>query len=249
LLTTGLLALLGALHLLFPGPESLAFDASTVGAGETWRLVSGHFAHADIAHLAWNGLGLAVLGCLIERQGRRLLVGALLAGVVAVSALLASPLCTLAQYCGLSGVLNSLLVVALFLEWRRGSIYPVALIAVGSLAKLAWELTHGSALFTEISWPPYPAAHAAGMLGGIGLIVGVWLAGAVGSPWQDQQARRERAAEGEREGRAVDPVVGLVAEAVQGQQGDPETDGNRADDLAWCAGQRRAFGAPAPFQR
>jgi rhomboid family GlyGly-CTERM serine protease len=167
LFTGGLLALLAGLFALFPGPESLAFNADAVAGGEVWRLVTGHFVHADLEHLAWNGLALAVLGWLIEREERTLLLVALSAGVLSVSALLLSPLATLSQYCGLSGVLNSLLVVTLFVEWRRGAGLPVLLVGAGSVAKLIWELSHGSSLLTQIDWPPYPAAHAAGMLGGI----------------------------------------------------------------------------------
>ena len=148
LLTAGLLALLVGLHLLLPGPEPLAFHAGAVFDGEVWRLVTGHLVHADGPHLAWNGLALAVLGLLIEREGRGLLLGALTGGIVSVSALLLSPLSSLALYCGLSGVLNSLLVIALYLEWRRGGGLPVLLVAVGSVAKLSWELAHDSSLLT-----------------------------------------------------------------------------------------------------
>lgn len=171
LFTVALLILLVVLHAFTPGPESLAFNASRIQAGEVWRLLTGHFVHADTHHLAWNGLALAVLGFLIERHSRPLLFGALLAGVLFVDLLLLSPFSMLAQYCGLSGVLNTLLVVALYLEWRRGGGFPVLLVAVASVAKLTWELSQGAALLTQISWPPYPAAHAAGMLGGFVLIL------------------------------------------------------------------------------
>jgi len=172
LLTAACMALLAGLYLLFPGPEWLAYNANAVSDGQVWRLITAHFVHADTAHLAWNGLALAVLGALIERQARALLFGALATGVVFVSALLISPWSSLMQYCGLSGVLNSLLVLALFLEWRRGGGLPVLLVALGSVGKLAWELAHGSSLLTQISWPPYPAAHAAGMAGGVALLIG-----------------------------------------------------------------------------
>ncbi|MEM7053803.1 MAG: rhombosortase [Pseudomonadota bacterium] len=171
LITAALVTVLGVLFVLLPGPEPLAYHAVKVSAGEVWRLVTAHLVHADPAHLAWNALGLAVLGMLIERQDRALLLAGFGIGMLAVSALLLSPLSSLIQYCGLSGVLNSLLVVALFVEWRKGSRTPVLLVTAASLAKLAWELTQQDSLITQISWSPYPASHAAGMLGGL-LVLG-----------------------------------------------------------------------------
>jgi len=171
LLTLALLALITSVYVFVPGPESLAFNATAVSDGEVWRLFSGHFVHADGQHLVWNGFGLAVLAYLIERRSRGLLLGSLTAGILIVDLLLLSPLSMLEQYCGLSGVLNTLLVTALALEWRHGGGWPVLLVAGGSIAKLFWELSHGQALLTHISWPPFPAAHAAGMIGGFALLM------------------------------------------------------------------------------
>ena len=171
LITAALVTVLGLLFVVFPGPEPLAYHAVKVSAGDVWRLVTAHLVHADLAHLAWNALAMAVLGTLIERQDRTLLLASLAIGMLAVSALLLSPLSSLIQYCGLSGVLNSLLVVTLYVEWRKGSRAPVLLVMTASLAKLAWELGQQEALITQISWSPYPAAHAAGVLGGL-LVIG-----------------------------------------------------------------------------
>ena len=116
--TASLLAGLGLIHALLPAKDVFYFGATEIAQGQAWRLVTGHLVHADWSHLLWNALGLVVLGWLIEHRSRRLLLAALAAGISTVSLLLLSPLSSLDYYCGLSGVLNSLLAVALWLEWR-----------------------------------------------------------------------------------------------------------------------------------
>lgn len=170
-IVTGLL-LLPAIGLYFSGIDQslLYFEPGKIIDGELWRMVSGHFTHSDANHLFWNCLGLVVLGGIIERRSRRLLLCSVATGLVSVSLLLLSPLSTLDIYCGLSGVLNSLLIVALWSEWRseRQRIYP----AVGLLAfsKILLELSLGQSLFADLSWPPYPLAHLVGFAGGLLLI-------------------------------------------------------------------------------
>lgn len=166
-LTLSLVALIAGLHWLVPDKTLLYFNAARITEGETWRIVSGHLVHADTGHLLWNILGLAVLGIIIERQSRALFFAAVLAGIVSVSALLLSPASQLDYYCGLSGVLNSLLLVALWLEWRLSRSLLVAIIAPACLIKVVIEATWGIALMTDVSWPPYAWSHVAGLLGGL----------------------------------------------------------------------------------
>jgi rhomboid family GlyGly-CTERM serine protease len=140
ILTLGFLLITAGLHWFLQDKSLFYFSARDIVAGEIWRVVTGHFMHADMEHLLWNCLGLAVLGTLIEIRSRRLLWAALVAGMVCVSILLLSPFSQLEYYCGLSGVLNALLLVALWQEWRS--------------------------LLTHISWPPYAWSHVAGLFGG-----------------------------------------------------------------------------------
>ena len=170
ILTTTLVMLLIALHALVPDRTPLYFSAEAIANGESWRIVTGHLMHADATHLFWNCLGLAVLGALIERYSRISLWASLGIGIVAVSALLMSPLSQLAYYCGLSGVLNTLLLVVLWLEWSRTRSWLVVAIACGSIAKAAIEVTAGQSILTNISWPPYAWSHVAGLAGGALLI-------------------------------------------------------------------------------
>jgi rhomboid family GlyGly-CTERM serine protease len=166
-LTISLLIVLICLHWLVEDKTQLYFSAADIFQGEIWRLVSGHFMHADSQHLLWNCLGLAVLGTLLEYRSRCVLMASLAIGIIIVSALLLTPWSQLNYYCGLSGVLNTLLLVALWLEWRLTRSWLITLIACGSLAKVLVEVYQGTSIMTHISWPPYAWSHVAGLIGGV----------------------------------------------------------------------------------
>ncbi len=171
-LTLGLVLALAGLHWLIPDKTPLYFSAFDVAGGEIWRIITGHFVHADWEHLLWNGLGLAVLGALIEQHSRTLLWTALGTGVASVSILLLTPFSQLDYYCGLSGVLNTLLLAALWLEWQRTRSWLIIAIACGAVAKALIEVSLGTSIVTHISWPPYAWSHVAGLIGGFMLVVG-----------------------------------------------------------------------------
>ena len=168
--TFSLVIALVSLHWLVPDKALLYFSAADIARGQTWRIVSGHLMHADWEHLLWNCLGLAVLGMLIEHRSRTMLWAALGAGIVSVSALLLTPFSQLEYYCGLSGVLNTLLLVALWLEWQVNRSWLLILIAFGSVAKVVIEVSLGASIVTQISWPPYAWSHVAGLIGGLILV-------------------------------------------------------------------------------
>jgi len=167
LLTLSFLAVLAGLHWLAPDKTLLYFSAADIARGEAWRIVSGQLVHADLEHLLWNGLGLAVLGTIVEYRSRATLLAALGAGTVFVSALLLSPWSPLDYYCGLSGVLNTLLLVALWQEWRISRSWLLISIAFACAAKLIVELSQGVSILTDVSWPPYAWSHLAGLTAGL----------------------------------------------------------------------------------
>lgn len=167
ILTIGLLTTLFSLHWLVTDKTSLYFSAADIFDGEVWRIISGHFMHADLQHLLWNCLGLAVLGTLLEYRSRTILLASLGTGVVFVSALLLTPFAQLDYYCGLSGVLNTLLLVALWIEWQSTRSRLIILTACACIAKVVIEVSQGASIMTHISWPPYAWSHLAGLTGGL----------------------------------------------------------------------------------
>jgi rhomboid family GlyGly-CTERM serine protease len=167
ILTISLVTMLIGLHGLVQDKTVLYFSAVDIVRGETWRIVTGHLMHADLQHLLWNCLGLAVLGTLIEQRSRIMLWAALGVGIASVSALLLSPFSQLEYYCGLSGVLNTLLLVALWAEWTITRSWLIIIITCGSIAKVVIEVSQGASIMTHISWPPYAWSHVAGLIGGL----------------------------------------------------------------------------------
>jgi len=170
ILTMSLVTTLISLYWLVTDKTRLYFSAADIFQGEFWRLVSGHFMHADLQHLLWNCLGLAVLGTLLEYRSRRVLWAALGAGIVFVSALLLTPFSQLEYYCGLSGVLNTLLLVALWLEWKSTRSLLIIVLTLGITLKTLIEVSQGVSLLTHISWPPYAWSHVAGLIAGVCII-------------------------------------------------------------------------------
>ncbi len=167
-LTVGLYATLG------PAPEAWIFDRAAIAGGEWWRLISGHWVHSDAAHLGWNLAGLLTLGWIVEMRGRCGLMAGLLVGTLSVDLMLWLALPGLAAYCGLSGLLNSLLLLALAGLWRRTT--APLLVATGtlSLLKIMGEMSAGQALFTQAAWASVPEAHLAGWLAGL-ILSSVWM--------------------------------------------------------------------------
>ncbi|MBL4672006.1 MAG: rhomboid family intramembrane serine protease [Arenicella sp.] len=136
-----------------------------------WQWLSAHFAHISTEHLSWNIVAFVILGSIIEQTSRKVLGLALAAGVIGVNLYLAS-LFTLDAYAGLSGMLNSMLLVALYFLYQRAD-YKVASVVtlVLSLAKIMVETFFGLSIFSTLAWPAVPEAHLAGLIGGAVLVV------------------------------------------------------------------------------
>lgn len=183
-----LLMALVAIGLFFSfgiAPESLVYDREAVFNGEWWRLVSGHFVHSDGEHALWDILALFLIGSLLEQRGLFKLLVATMAGLISVNCWLIWGTPELAYYCGLSGILNTLLMVFLFellIELKREKVpadgstagkkidvtaIAVLLTGVLILGKILLEMSMGHALFTDAAWPSVPSVHLAGAMGSL----------------------------------------------------------------------------------
>ncbi len=164
-ITIGLSALMLSLLMLPPDLQSALYlksDELTAVSLVCW--VSGHFIHADVQHLIWNLIAFGVLGGILERRSKATLLASLAVGIVAVDLLLLSPLGTVQYYCGLSGVINTLLGVALWVLWKESQNRMIVIVAMANMLKITLEVIIGVSLLTDISWPPYPLSHLAGFL-------------------------------------------------------------------------------------
>jgi rhomboid family GlyGly-CTERM serine protease len=157
---------------------TLQYERQAVLAGQAWRLVTGHFVHADLVHLGWNLLGVLIVACLFagEYSWRQWLVilGASTAATD-LGFLLLEP--QLEWYVGFSGVLHGLMAAGL-VAWARTSRDAVTgVVTALFVAKLAWEHFAGPLPFTAASLP-LPVVHEAHTYGAIGGgLAGLWLTG------------------------------------------------------------------------
>jgi hypothetical protein len=110
---------------------------------------------------------LLLLGVLFEERLQWRLPVALLAATVGVDAWLWWGDPALHYYCGLSGILNGLMIVGLLHLWRDLRHPLVLLTVVGAALKIIVEINTGQALLTRTAWPSVPAAHAAGFVSGL----------------------------------------------------------------------------------
>ncbi|ARU56397.1 rhomboid family GlyGly-CTERM serine protease [Oleiphilus messinensis] len=169
---TGLLTAFMLIPLCLPEQSQflLYFSRSDIESGQWWRLITAHASHLNMEHLLWNGVAWVILGAVVERYSRRLLLLAFCSGIAVIDLLLLSPWAEFTRYCGLSGVLNSIFVAALWVKWctSRSVIIPV-LLAFG-IGKILFEISVDDGIFTRLPWPPYPEAHLAGIAGGFAAV-------------------------------------------------------------------------------
>jgi rhomboid family GlyGly-CTERM serine protease len=147
--------------------SALAWDRGGIGAGEWWRLLSGHLVHLGWSHLALNLAGLALVAWVVG--GAFGVPGWLLIAGVSVIVMdtgfwYLDP--ELERYVGLSGLLHGLLAAGLVAGVFARQ--PEALVLAACIVvKLAWEQLAG------------PLPGSAETAGG-NVIVNAHLYGAVG---------------------------------------------------------------------
>ncbi len=171
LITLSLTGLCLAITALFGfAPHSLVFLEQNIFDGELWRLVTAHFSHSDSAHLLWNTVALVMIGSLLEIRIGKSILGVYAIGIVSVNIYLFLET-RLSAYCGLSGVLNTVLLALLStLMLDRKTRWIAILTAIAALAKILVEINLGEALFTHTAWASVPVAHLVGFSGGF-----VWI--------------------------------------------------------------------------
>jgi hypothetical protein len=115
------LALITIVIALLAPENSERFDLLVLDRAEPrwWPWLSAHVLHTDAEHLGWNVLALLCLGWLGETQGRLRFAVSIALGVAAVDVWFAWFNGALRYYCGLSGVLNTVLLATLFVRLRR----------------------------------------------------------------------------------------------------------------------------------
>jgi len=128
-----------------------------------------------LTHAGWDITALLLLGMVFEERLQWRMPLSLLIGTAGVDVWLWWGDPTLYHYCGLSGILNSLLIVGLLQLWCNWR-HPLILLAgVGAAAKILVEINTGQAILTQTAWPSVPAVHAVGFLCGLMLAWVFWI--------------------------------------------------------------------------
>ena len=143
------------------------FDRDAIGQGEWWRLLTAHFIHSSASHALWDVLAFTGITFWLSQYSIQQMLMSVFLGIVAVDILLLSPFSSMDYYCGLSGILFSplLLVCHHFFQEKRNvvGLLPMAVLCT----KLVWEVCVQHTLFVDTAWQAYPAAHLAGLMGGL----------------------------------------------------------------------------------
>jgi len=169
--TIALILLTALLGLIAPEP-SAHFDLLVLDRelARPWPWLTTHFLHTDPAHLAWNLLAFGCLGWLGENEGRLRFVSSLCVGIIAVDLWFVFYGNDLRFYCGLSGALNTVLLVTLYALRRSIPAAWLYTFAAAVAVKLVWEYHTGVALFTHTRWPSAVGAHVAGYGAGVSMV-------------------------------------------------------------------------------
>lgn len=170
--TFAITALATALYWLFgAAPELLVFDRLAITQGELWRLVSGHLVHSDLEHAFWDILAFALIGSMVEQSGSGRTLVAAVTSLLVVDVWLWWGAEYLRWYCGLSGIISTLLVLLTYQLWRESRSVWVGLGAAGYGIKLLVEALTGNALMTTTAWPSVVSVHVVGVVVAVALIV------------------------------------------------------------------------------
>jgi len=159
----------------------LQYDRAAIGAGEVWRVITGHWLHWSFDHFLWCTITFLAIGSICENLSGKGYLATLAAAsfIISLVCWLAAP--ELAYYRGLSGLASAIFMFAAVMmvrdawmvqDWRK-----VLLPAVAGLAfagKVLFEFVTGSLLFVDSTgvFDPVPLAHLAG--GGTGLLT-AWI--------------------------------------------------------------------------
>jgi rhomboid family GlyGly-CTERM serine protease len=162
---------LAAVVLLSLGGESarllFRYDRLAVlDAHEYWRLLTGHFVHGSVTHMALNLAGLGLLAALFPRHHSLtgwLGISGLSIATIGVGFVCYEP--QLEWYVGLSGVLHGALAAGAIAWWRYESKALALALTTILIAKLAWEQTQG-ALPLSGDMRVIVDAHLYGAMGG-----------------------------------------------------------------------------------
>ncbi|MEO8064960.1 MAG: rhombosortase [Pseudomonadota bacterium] len=146
--------------------DALSFDRAAIGAGQWWRLLTGHFVHLDAEHALLNGLGVVLMWALFARDYSPLRWAAIyLFAALTISAGLWFRNPELEWYVGASGALHGVMTAGTLAHLKRRDL-DGWILAAFIIAKLSYEQFAGSMPFAGAA-NTIVDAHLYGAAGGL----------------------------------------------------------------------------------
>jgi len=159
-------------------PESvigaLALDRTSAGAGELWRLWSGHIVHFSLRHALFDAGTVLLFGCVAEAHlGKRFVALTLLLALPLISIALLLSVPDVREYRGASALATILGTLAGAALWRtrpehRGLLAILAFLVLAKSACDAWGLQTTLAALppgVRVAWQAHLEAIAAAVAG------------------------------------------------------------------------------------
>lgn len=147
--------------------DTLVFDRDAILNGELWRFFTGHMVHYNFDHLVWDLIAFIILGAVIELNNSKQLILSLAISSIGVSFWLYYFEPIIMTYCGLSGSLNGLLVVASMIQWKKTESRMYFFVMLSTIGKICYEFTTNQTVFVSMSAHPMPSSHLVGFISGL----------------------------------------------------------------------------------
>ncbi|MBU0468065.1 MAG: rhombosortase [Candidatus Omnitrophica bacterium] len=145
----------------------LVFDRAAIANGDFWRFFTGHMVHYNFDHLLWDLIAFVILGSVIELNHPQQLMLSLLISSIGVSFWLYYFEPIILTYCGLSGALNGLLVIASMMLWNKTESCIYLFVMLSTIGKICYEFTTNQTVFVSMSAHPMPSSHLVGFISGL----------------------------------------------------------------------------------
>jgi rhomboid family GlyGly-CTERM serine protease len=147
--------------------SALRYDRSALGAGEWWRLLTGHLVHLDLEHAVLNALGLVLMWALFARDyAARAWLLIVVTSIAAIDAGFWFRDTNLEWYVGSSGALHGVMTAGTLAHVLRRDL-DGWILAAFIVVKLAFEQATGALPFAEGDSSVVVNAHLYGALGGL----------------------------------------------------------------------------------
>lgn len=145
--------------------ELLSFNYHSITHSQQyWRLLTGHMIHSSWNHLFWDLITFALANAYLEHHDRVKMLFGFGVGILGLNLFLLSPLASIQEYSGLSGILYTQITLAASVWATKNKsilgFLPLAVI----LIKTLFEILSGASAFMQNGWQLYWPAHIVGAI-------------------------------------------------------------------------------------